>query len=59
MFLVGMIMLHQKKYLLVHLLGRFHLGYMVVFPNMVVFSVVSGWLKRFSRFYSDVGVDPR
>ena len=52
LFLVGMIVLYQKKYLLVRLL------------NLVYFeygkrSVDSGGLKGFSRICSDVGVEPR
>ena len=35
-FLVGMIALYQKKYLLVHLLYSVHLEYMSVVSNMVV-----------------------
>ena len=36
-FLVMMIVLYQKKYLLVHLLCSVHLVYMSVLSNMVVF----------------------
>ena len=35
-FLVGMIMLYQKRYLLVHSLNFVHLEYMSVLTNMVV-----------------------
>ena len=35
-FLVGMIMLYQKRYLLVHSLTLVHLEYMSVLTNMVV-----------------------
>ena len=36
-FLVEMIMLYQKKYLLVHSLNLVHLDYMSVLSNMVAF----------------------
>ena len=41
-FLVGMIMLHQKKYLLVHLLNFVHLEHMTVLSNMVVVQWILG-----------------
>ena len=60
-FLVEMIMLYQKKYLLVHSLSLVHLEYMSVLTNMVVvrwYLGGGGGLKGFSRICSDVGVEP-
>ena len=62
MFLVGIIMLYLRKYLLVHLLSLVLLVSNVVLSNMVVvrwFFWGGGGLKGFSRICSDVGVEHR
>ena len=60
MFLVGMIMLYLRKYLLFHLLDSVHLVYKSVLSNMVVVRWCwGGGLKGFLRFCSDVGVEPK
>ena len=63
-FLVGMMMLYQKKYLLVHLLDWVHLGYMSVLSKMVVVRWCRGGgglvvFEAFLRICSEVGVEPR
>ena len=58
-FLIMMIALYQKKYLLVHLLCSVHLVYMSVLSNMVVFLWCLGGLNGFSRICCYVGVEPR
>ena len=59
LFLVGLIVLYQRKYLLV----RFtKFGSPCVYECEVQYgkrSVDSGGLKGFSRIFSDVGVEPR
>ena len=61
MFLVGMIMLCLRKYLLINLLNWVLLLNNIVLSNVVVVRWCWGggeWLKGFSRICSDIGVEP-
>ena len=51
LFQVWMIMLYQKKYLLVHLLYWVHLEYLNVLSNMVVVRWILGVKWIFSNFF--------
>ena len=50
-FLVEMIMLYQKRYLLVHSLNLVHIEYMSVLTNMVVVRWYLGVKKIFSNLF--------
>ena len=56
-FLVMMIVLYQKKYLLVRLLYSVHLEYMSVLSNMVVVLWCLGDSKGFLRFVVMLGLN--